>query len=413
MSDLIAPLRGMKDIYFTEYDIFRYIENQAHKIAEIYGYQGLKTPILEATSVFQRTLGETSDVVSKEIYNFADKKGRSIALRPEFTAGVMRAVLSNKLCHKLPLKLFSCGPLFRYDRPQEGRQRQFHQLNFEYIGKKSPYIDAEIISCADQLLANLGVKDHLTLELNSLGCALSRQRYQEALVEYFSKYKSDLSEDSQNRLEKNPLRILDSKDKKDKEITALAPHITEFYTAESAQYFAKLKMILEELGIKYSENSRLVRGLDYYSDTIFEYTTTKLGAQATVLAGGRYDGLAEIMGGNALPAIGFAAGFERIMLMREFTIDKLRPVYIFPMDDTSCLVANKLLQNLRKHQIVSSIISEGKINKRIQAAIADNARYAIFIGQSELDNDCYTVKDLDTQTEQKLGLNQLLSITLK
>ncbi|MCP5369561.1 MAG: histidine--tRNA ligase [Rickettsiaceae bacterium] len=410
MSDLIAPIRGMKDIYCDEYKIFKYIENTSYELARVYGFQGIQTPIAESIQVFDRTLGENSDVISKELYHFHDKKGRMIALRPEFTAGIMRAILSNKLQQNLPLRLFSFGPLFRYDRPQEGRQRQFHQLNFESIGQKHAIIDAEMISCAQNLLNRLEISNDVTLELNSLGCAESKEAYQNALFEYFSKYSSELSADSQKRLEKNPLRILDSKDEKDKLICNTAPQIIDYYTSHARKYFDEVCKNLNILNIDYKINTRLVRGLDYYSDIIFEYTTTKLGAQNTILAGGRYDGLAKIMGGPDIPAIGFAAGYERIILMRQFKPSVTRPVYIIPLNLNHFQDSLILSQTLRQNNIITKIEIENKTAKRMQTAIADNARYIIFIGEDEISNNFYTLKDLDNKNERKLSLQELVII---
>lgn len=412
MNDLIAPIRGMKDIYLNEYSIFKYIENTAYELAQLYGFQGIQTPIAESVSVFDRTLGENSDVISKELYSFPDKKGRMMALRPEFTAGIMRAILSNKLQHNLPLRLFSFGPLFRYDRPQEGRQRQFHQLNFEVIGQKSSIIDAEMISCAQDLLEKFEISKDLTLELNSLGCTESKIAYHKALSEYFDQYVSELSEDSQRRLLKNPLRILDSKDKKDRIICHDAPQIADYYTKHAQQYLDAVCTNLDALHINYKINSRLVRGLDYYSDIIFEYTTTKLGAQNTILAGGRYDGLAKIMGGPDLPAIGFAAGYERIILMRQFQSILNKPVYIIPLNSDASKVSLILAQALRQNDIVTKIEMEGKASKRMQTAISDNAKYVIFIGEDEIKGNFYNVKDLDNKNEQKLPLQELIAILL-
>ena len=412
MSDLIAPIRGMKDIYFKEYDIFKYIENTAYELAQIYGFQGIQTPIAESVTVFDRTLGENSDVISKELYNFPDKKGRMIALRPEFTAGIMRAILSNKLQHHLPLRLFSFGPLFRYDRPQEGRQRQFHQLNFEMIGQKSSIIDAEMISCAQHLLDKLAISKDLTLELNSLGCSESKNAYHNALSQYFSQYISELSEDSQRRLQKNPLRILDSKDEKDKIICDDAPQIADYYTKHAQQYLDEVCNNLESLNIDYKINTRLVRGLDYYSDIIFEYTTTKLGAQNTILAGGRSDGLSKIMGGPDLPAIGFAAGYERIILMREFQSVGNKPVYVIPLHSDALKASLTLAQKLRQNHIVTKIEIDGKTSKRMQNAISDNAKYVIFIGEDEIKGNFYNLKDLDNKNEQKLLLQELIATLL-
>ncbi len=410
MPDIITPLRGMKDLLPEDYDIHKYIEELARKTAELYGYQGFATPILESATVFDRTLGDTSDVVSKEMYSFQDKKGRFVAMRPEFTASIMRAFVSNGLKQKIPLKLFSCGPLFRYDRPQEGRQRQFHQLNFEHLGASGPYSDAETIRLAVHVLENLGILSDIKLELNSLGCSDSRERYNQVLIDYFTKYFDDLSEDSKQRLHKNPLRIMDSKDKNDQKLAANAPTNSEFYTKEAAEYFDNVKMHLDNLDIQYTESPRLARGLDYYCHTTFEFTTDKLGAQSTVLAGGRYDGLCEIMGGPSMPAIGFAAGIERIRLMRDFAPQKNRSVIVIPIGQESHTKSMKLTNILRENNIQTSLELKGKVGKLLQAASANNASHVIFIGEDELKNNNYKIKDLDSEAESWLGLDELINL---
>lgn len=402
MSTDLAPLRGMKDLLPLEWRIAKHIENIALETAKLYGYVGFSTPILESASVFDRTLGDTSDVVSKEMYCFADKKGRMVALRPEFTAGVMRAVISNGLKHKLPLKLFSSGPLFRYDRPQEGRQRQFHQVNFEYIGTHGAYSDAETIVLATHFLGNLGILEDVSLELNSLGCTETRAAYQKALTAYFKNHLSELSLESKQRLEQNPLRILDSKDEGDKNISRGAPVITDFYSSEAAVYFKNVCHHLDNLGVNYVINPKLARGLDYYSHTTFEFTTAKLGSQSTVLAGGRYDGLANLMGEDKIPAIGFAAGIERLAMMCSLSLPRERSIYIIPIGDECLDYSTLLVNNLRKKNIKAVLELEGKIGKRMQTAVSCNAKYVIFIGPQEMESKTYKLKDLDTGIEQTL-----------
>ena len=410
MSSDLAPLRGMKDLLPHEWRIAKHIENIALQTGKLYGYEGFSTPILESASVFDRTLGDTSDVVSKEMYCFADKKGRLVALRPEFTASIMRAVISNGLKHKLPLKLFSSGPLFRYDRPQEGRQRQFHQVNFEYIGALGSYSDAETIALATHFLSNLGILEDITLELNSLGCSETRKSYQTALVAYFKNYLSDLSTDSKQRLEQNPLRILDSKDENDRLISKDAPVISDFYSNEAKEYFKQVRHHLDNLGINYVINPKLVRGLDYYSHTTFEFTTAKLGAQSTVLAGGRYDGLAQLMGEDEIPAIGFAAGIERLAMMCKFSLEQERPTYIIPIGNECLDYSILLINQLRKINISAIIEFDGKIGKRLQAAVSANAKYVIFIGTQELNTNSYKLKDLDTGVEQTVTIAEMLKV---
>jgi len=410
MSSDLAPLRGMKDLLPHEWRIAKHIENIALQTGKLYGYEGFSTPILESASVFDRTLGDTSDVVSKEMYCFADKKGRLVALRPEFTASIMRAVISNGLKHKLPLKLFSSGPLFRYDRPQEGRQRQFHQVNFEYIGALGSYSDAETIALATHFLSNLGILEDITLELNSLGCSETRKSYQTALVAYFKNYLSDLSTDSKQRLEQNPLRILDSKDENDRLISKDAPVISDFYSNEAKEYFKQVRHHLDNLGVNYVINPKLVRGLDYYSHTTFEFTTSKLGAQSTVLAGGRYDGLAQLMGEDEIPAIGFAAGIERLAMMCKFSLEQERPTYIIPIGNECLDYSILLINQLRKINISAIIEFDGKIGKRLQAAVSANAKYVIFIGTQELNTNSYKLKDLDTGVEQTVTIAEILKV---
>ena len=410
MSSDLAPLRGMKDLLPHEWRIAKHIENIALQTGKLYGYEGFSTPILESASVFDRTLGDTSDVVSKEMYCFADKKGRLVALRPEFTASIMRAVISNGLKHKLPLKLFSSGPLFRYDRPQEGRQRQFHQVNFEYIGALGSYSDAETIALATHFLSHLGILEDITLELNSLGCSETRKSYQTALVAYFKNYLSDLSTDSKQRLEQNPLRILDSKDENDRLISKDAPVISDFYSNEAKEYFKQVQHHLDNLGVNYVINPKLVRGLDYYSHTTFEFTTAKLGAQSTVLAGGRYDGLAQLMGEDEIPAIGFAAGIERLAMMCKFSLEQERLVYIIPIGNECLDYSILLINQLRKINISAIIEFDGKIGKRLQAAVSANAKYVIFIGTQELNTNSYKLKDLDTGVEQTVTIAEMLKV---
>lgn len=412
MSSKIAPLRGMKDLLPEDFRIHKYIESVAKEISELYGYEGFETPLLENAQIFDRTLGDTSDVVSKEMYSFADKKGRIIALRPEFTASIVRAFISNGLKQNLPLKLFSSGPIFRYDRPQEGRQRQFHQLNFEYIGAVGPYSDAETISMASKLLEELGLTNDITLELNSLGCTESRAKYQLALIEYFKKYENELSNDSKHRLEKNPLRILDSKDERDKKLAENAPIITSYYTKDAAKYFNEVKSYLDILDVKYYINPRLARGLDYYCHTAFEFITNKLGAQGTLLAGGRYDGLTKLMGGEEIPAIGFAAGIERLALMGNFKPEKARPTIIMPIGEESFNYCIVLAKQLRNKNIITTISSCGKLNKRMQNAISCNAKYVIFIGSTEQEKGICKLKDLDQNLEQEVPTSKLADIIL-
>jgi histidyl-tRNA synthetase len=414
MSDKLQSLRGMKDLFGEEFQIHNYIIEIAKKISSLYGYEGASTPILEYTKVFDRTLGDTSDVVSKEMYSFLDRNNESVALRPEFTASIIRAFISNGLQQKLPLKLFSHGPVFRYDRPQAGRQRQFHQLNCEYIGSNDPYADAEVIKLAAHLLTNLGIINNVTLEINSLGCRESRAAYQNALTGYFTKYTNELSEDSRKRLEKNnPLRILDSKSEQDKKIASQAPFIADYYTKESRDIFDQVLHNLDILNVTYKVNPRLARGLDYYCHTAFEFITDKLGAQGTVLAGGRYDYLCKLMGGPDVPGLGFAAGIERMALMMDYQHKKVAFVYVIPIGNECRDYTIKLADYLRTSGVPVALELDGKVQKRMERALKDGAEYIIFAGEEEMKNNNFKLKILATKEEKTLSREEMVKQLLK
>ncbi len=309
---------------------FRRVVEVARAAAERYGYLEIATPIFEFSDVFKRTLGDTSDIVTKEMYTFTDKGGETLTLRPEGTAGIMRALISGGLRQHLPLKYFTYGPMFRYERPQAGRMRQFHQLDIELLGVAQPAGDVEVISCGAAILRDLGVLERTVLELNTLGDSESRTAYRQALVDYFTGHSSKLSQDSRDRLTRNPLRILDSKDEGDRALIKGAPVFGDFLNQASSEFFAGVQAGLDTLGIAYQLNPRLVRGLDYYCHTAFEFTTTELGAQGTVMAGGRYDGLAALMGGPATPGIGWAAGIERLSMMMAQDTSARRAIAVVP-----------------------------------------------------------------------------------
>lgn len=410
MSQQLQPVRGMKDLLPSDHLVAQYIVDAAYDIAMRYGFKKMSTPIVEHSGVFLRSLGESSDVVSKEMYNLLDKGQDSLTLRPEFTAGVMRAFISNGLHHQLPLKFFSFGPCFRYDRPQAGRQRQFHHINCEFLGAATPYDDAEMLSMAKGFCEVWGVLQDLTLEINSLGCSISRSNYHKALFEYFSDHRSNLSEDSKKRLEKNPMRILDSKDEQDKRIVLQSPVISDYYTDESHKYFDEVIRLLDKMNVSYQINQRLVRGLDYYCHTAFEFTTTKIGAQTSVLGGGRYDGLAKLMGGPDTPAFGFAAGLERVMLLREFNVDDKRPCVVIPIGDESTEHAITLIQQLRSAISKPFVLEyKGKIPKRMQYASKINASHVIFIGDNETKTGKYTLKDMDEGQESAINISDIIT----
>lgn len=317
-------IRGTQDIFGAEAEAFAHVVETFERVRKLYRFRRAEMPVFEKTTVFSRSLGETTDVVSKEMYSFEDRGGESLTLRPEFTAGLARAYLTNGWQQHAPLKVATHGPLFRYERPQKGRYRQFHQLDAEVIGAAEPMADVELLVMADQLLHELGIADGVTLMLNTLGDASSREAWRSALVEYFRDHRASLSEDSQERLEKNPLRILDSKDPRDKPFTADAPRIDDFLSGEAQDFFGQVCAGLDAAGVAWTRAPSLVRGLDYYRHTAFEFVTDRLGAQGTVLGGGRYDGLIETLGGAHTPAVGWAAGIERLaMLVGDAIVDRL------------------------------------------------------------------------------------------
>lgn len=309
------PVRGTQDMFGETEERFAHVVSTFERVRRLYGFKGLQLPVIEPTAVFARSLGEATDVVSKEMYTFEDRGGDSITLRPEFTAGIARAYLTNGWQQHAPMKVTTHGPLFRYERPQKGRYRQFHQIDAEIIGAAEPQADVELLVMADQLLHELGINEGVTLELNTLGDAASRDAWRAALVAYFNDHRDVLSEDSLARLEKNPLRILDSKDPDDRGVAHAAPKIDEFLSGEAQDFFGEVTAGLDAAGVAWTRNAKLVRGLDYYRHTAFEFTTDRLGAQGTVLGGGRYDGLIENLGGPATPAVGWAAGIERLAML--------------------------------------------------------------------------------------------------
>ena len=309
------PIRGTQDIFGAEAEAFARVVETFERVRKLYRFVRCEMPVFEKTTVFSRSLGETTDVVSKEMYSFEDRGGESLTLRPEFTAGIARAFITNGWQQHAPLKLATHGPLFRYERPQKGRYRQFHQLDAEIIGAAEPMADVELLVMADQLLKELGIADGVTLQLNTLGDGASREAWRAALVEYFRSHRADLSEDSQERLEKNPLRILDSKDPRDKAFLGDAPKIDDYLSAEAQDFFGRVTSGLDAAGVAWNRMGSLVRGLDYYRHTAFEFVTDRLGAQGTVLGGGRYDGLMESLGGAPTPAVGWAAGIERLAML--------------------------------------------------------------------------------------------------
>lgn len=395
-------VRGTQDFFNEQIDKYNYVVDIAKKNLKSYNFHEISTPIIEVSELFERNLGDTSDVVSKEVYKFEDRGGNMLSLRPEFTAGTVRSFLNNgELNQNLPQKLFSCGPVFRYDRPQKGRYRQFNQINCEYIGNSEYMADIEIISLAYKILKDLKLKD-ITLEINSLGSNDCKKRYETALRDYFSKFKDKLSEDSKTRLEKNPLRILDSKDENDRILLKDAPKISDFYSEEEKSFFNNILKMLTEIGISYKVNELLVRGLDYYTSTVFEFTTNDLGAQATVLAGGRYDDLVEQMGGSHTPAVGFGGGIERMMLLIDSSeIVKDEIIAIIPVSENENKFCLELSNKLRVSGKTIEFIYYGKFKKKMEKMNKCGAKYAIVVGEEEVKNNKLKIKDLTTGVEKE------------
>ncbi len=406
MNDL-QPARGTHDLIGEEQRRFHHVVQTARRVAATYGFDEWQTPVFEDTRVFARTLGETSDVVTKEMYTFADRGGDSVTLRPEGTAGVCRALVTNGLTQSLPQKVFYAGPMFRYERPQKGRYRQFHQIGTELIGPAEPLADAEVIACGFAILQALGIAGDIVLELNTLGDKDSRDAYRTALVTYFTEHQAALSQDSLMRLDRNPMRILDSKDEADRRIVAGAPTITGYLTDAAAAFYAKLKDHLAAFGVPFRENPRIVRGLDYYGHTAFEFVTTSLGAQGTVMAGGRYDGLVQEMGGPPTPAVGWAAGIERLAMLLDQTPALPAPVAIIPIGEAAETAAIPVLQALRAAGIRAEMAYRGNLKRRMERANKTGARAAVILGADDLAAGVAQVKDLATGTQDAVPLDRI------
>jgi histidyl-tRNA synthetase len=407
MSNRPQRIRGTQDISGEDADRFRAVVETFDRVRRLYGYDRVEVPVFEATSVFSRSLGETTDVVSKEMYTFDDRGGDSVTLRPEFTAGICRAYLSEGWQQHAPIRVATDGPVFRYERPQKGRYRQFHQLDAEVIGSDSPLADVELLMLGQQLLEELGISDGVTLQLNTLGDGETRDAWRAALVEHFEQRRSELSDDSIARLAKNPLRILDSKDPRDRPAADSAPDIDDFLTPAAAHFFQEVTEGLDAAGIAWTRNSRLVRGLDYYRHTAFEFVTDRLGAQGTVLAGGRYDGLIEALGGPPTPAVGWAAGIERLGMLLGAPSASPVDVALIPMGGAAETAALRILADLRRSGIASSMDFKGNVKKRMARADASGARFAVIIGDAELERGEAGVKDLRSGEQRNVALAQL------
>ncbi len=407
MSRTLQPVRGTQDLLPAAMRRHRAVVETARGHAVRFGYDEIATPIFEFTDVFARPIGETTDIVMKEMYSFADKGGEEVTLRPENTAGVVRAVISNALTQSLPLRFFYHGPMFRYERPQKGRFRQFHQIGVELIGVKEPQGDVEVIALGADILRALGVLERTELRLNTLGDPESRGGYRDALVKYFSAHVHKLSEDSRKRLERNPLRILDSKDAADIALSAGAPHFEDYLTPASHDFFRRVRDSLDAIGIRYVLDPRLVRGLDYYTHTAFEFITTELGSQGAVLAGGRYDGLMGVMGGPETPGVGWAGGIERLALMIAEPPAPPRPIALVPIGAKAEALALRLAQELRRDGFAVDLAYSGNLQKRMRRADRIKARAAVIVGEDELKSGRAALRDLDAGTQVEVPLAAL------
>lgn len=409
MAKTIQAIRGMNDVLPEKTPYWQYVENKFRQLMHSYGYQEIRMPIVESTALFKRSIGEVTDIVEKEMYTFEDRNGDSLTLRPEGTACCVRAAMQHGLLHNQIQRLWYTGPMFRHERPQKGRYRQFHQFGVETFGLAGPDIDAELILMSNRLWQYLGMSDDVTLELNSLGSAEARQQYRDVLVNYFEAHASELDEDSKRRLHTNPLRILDSKNPDMQKLNENAPKLMEHIDEESKQEFDTLCKILDDSGVTYKINSRLVRGLDYYSKTVFEWVTDKLGAQGTVCAGGRFDGLVEQLGGKATPAIGFALGIERLIELLEIPESVLREnnldVFVVLAGDKAASMGMPLAEKWRNEVPELKLqvnCGGGTIKSQMKKADKSGADLAFILGDDEIEKNVVAIKYLREEKEQEV-----------
>ncbi|EFB71909.1 histidine--tRNA ligase, partial [Providencia rustigianii DSM 4541] len=418
MGKNIQAIRGMNDYLPADTRVWQKIEATLKNILQGYGFSEIRTPIVEQTPLFRRAIGEVTDVVEKEMYTFNDRNEESLTLRPENTAGCVRAGIEHGLLYNQEQRLWYLGPMFRYERPQKGRYRQFHQLGAEVFGLAGPDIDAEVILMTARWWRALGISEHVTLELNSIGSLEARANYRDALVAFLEQHKDKLDEDCKRRMYSNPLRVLDSKNKDVQALLNDAPALFDYLDDESREHFDGLCKLLDNAGIQYRVNQRLVRGLDYYNRTVFEWVTTALGSQGTVCAGGRYDGLVEQLGGRATPAVGFAMGMERMVLLvqevnPEFTADNsVADVYLASFGDNSqqaaLLVAEKVRDALPTLRLMTNH-GGGNFKKQLARADKQGAKLALILGEDEIQNSQVTLKDLRTGTQETISQQLMAS----
>ena len=410
MAKNIQAIRGMNDVLPAQSPVWQYLEGTVKDVLAGYGYDEIRMPILEQTALFKRSIGEVTDIVEKEMYTFEDRNGDSLTLRPEGTASCVRACEEHGLLYNQTQRLWYTGPMFRHERPQKGRYRQFFQIGVETFGMATPDIDAEVILMTARLWQFLGLSDSVTLQLNTLGSNEARARYRDALVEFLSERKDQLDEDSLRRLETNPLRVLDSKDPQTQAVLVGAPELHDYLDDESREHFATLRDILDSAGVQYEINQRLVRGLDYYCKTVFEWVTDKLGAQGTVCAGGRYDGLVEQLGGKPTPAVGFAMGVERLILLLE-TLELIPAEVLQTIDvyvcgvgvgaDKAALLLSDRIRGEHPWLRVQTHCGGGSFKSQMKKADKSGAHFALLLGESEIADGNVTVKDMRGGADQQ------------
>lgn len=416
----IQAIRGMNDILPDQTPVWQYVESTVRRVLGQYGYQEIRMPVVEHTELFKRSIGEVTDIVEKEMYTFEDRNGDSLTLRPEGTAGCVRAAEEHGLLFNQTRRLWYTGPMFRHERPQKGRYRQFHQIGVECFGMAGPDIDAELLILTARLWNAFGLSDHARLEINSIGTSESRKVYRQALVAYLEQYQDKLDDDSKRRLTTNPLRILDSKDPATREILQGAPSLDDYLDDESRQHFEQLKAMLDAAGVAYTVNPALVRGLDYYGKTVFEWITDSLGAQGTICAGGRYDGLVEQLGGKPTVAVGFAMGLERLILLLETLelvpehVNNQADVYVTAMGDQAVAPAMALAETLRNElpgRIVVSHCGGGSFKSQMKKADRSGARFAVILGENEIAQATAGLKPLrDDQPQQEVAQADLAAV---
>lgn len=406
----IQSVRGTHDLIGSDLLLYRHIKQIISEMADIYDYNEIVTPIFESSELFKKPLGEYSDVVLKEMYSFEDRNQSSLTLRPEYTVPIIRASITNNLLNHLPVKLFGVGPMFRRERPQKGRYRQFNQINFEILGTSEPGADAELIILAYEFLKKLKINNKVNLNVNSLGDLNTLSKYKNVLSDYYNKYKNDLSEESKVKINSNPLRILDSKNSKDLKINKEAPEIKDYYSTTAKNNFEEVLSLISSADIAYSVNNNLVRGLDYYCHTVFEFKTNELGSQDTVIGGGRYDGLVKVIGGPDIPGVGWASGIERIMMMLDKIDNKTPQVQVITIDEESKKYGFNLYVSLRKLKVKTRYDHRINIKKSLKYANEAQIKYAVIVGTSEVKKNIYTVKNLIEGTQNTYSFEELINI---